>query len=164
MTISGLNQNATLFQTSQSAWQQRMQQRRQDFQSLASALQSGDLSGAQQAFQDLQQLQSSSSSSDPSQSGSSSNSTNPLSADFSALGQALQSGDLATAQSDFAQLQQDMQSLFQTHHHHHHQGATNAQNGTLNGTPSANGGVANGAPDADGDNDGSTGGNLNVSA
>ena len=105
----------------------------QDFKQLASALKSGDLSGAQKAYSALQQLLP-----DQSQGG------NPVSTDFAALGKALQSGDLSTAQSAFSQLQNDLQSASQSggansltqamkgHHHHHH--ASSSQSSTASST------------------------------
>ena len=104
------------------------QQRQQDFKSIANALQSGDLSTAQSAFASL--LQTFPNSSSPvnnltqnaatvSATGSS-NSANSVSSDLSALGQAIQSGDLTGAQNDFSKLMRDMQSIGGGHHHHHH--------------------------------------------
>jgi hypothetical protein len=43
---------------------------------------------------------------------------------FSALGSALQSGNLAAAQKAYSTLQQDVQQTGQTHHHHHHSGGS----------------------------------------
>lgn len=76
-------------QSASAAWQQR----RQDFQQLSQALQSGNLSGAQSAFAALSAGRSSQAASNP----------NSL---FSQLGQALQGGNLAAAQQAFAQIQQ----------------------------------------------------------
>jgi hypothetical protein len=119
-------------------------QRRQDFTQLSTALQSGNLQGAQQAFSNLEQLQggpsssSSGGSTSPATSGSGTAGsgtagTNAVANDFAALGQALSSGDLSQAQSAFTQLQTDMQSAKQSgssggqtqvegHRHHHHGG------------------------------------------
>lgn len=72
----------------------------QDFKSLATSLQSGDLAGAQKAFQALQ--------ANAPKNASSTN--NPMATDFNALGQALQSGDITSAQKAFATIQQDMES------------------------------------------------------
>jgi hypothetical protein len=56
---------------------------------------------------------------------SASSSSNPISNDFAALGQALQSGDLNAAQSAFSQLQTDLKAgasgSGHVHHGHHHQ-------------------------------------------
>ena len=77
------------------------QSRRTDLQALGTALQSGDLNGAQQAYNQLVSL---------GQSGPFAN-TEPFAQtnraqDFGAIGQALSSGDLAGAQAAFAALQQ----------------------------------------------------------
>lgn len=119
-----------------------------DFSALGTALNSGSLTGAQDAVSKLQQdalayrkaedvyktMQQPGSvqpsiSSNPVTTNSS---TNPLSTDLAALGQALQSGTLSSAQGAFAQLQQDLQSTQSTqqgqgagyHHHHHHHSAS----------------------------------------
>jgi hypothetical protein len=96
---------------------------RADFQALASALQSGDLGTAQQAFAQLQQdsprlaqaLTSPASSSD-----------SPRLADLKTLASALQSGDVSGAQQAMSQLQQASQggqAVQGGHHHHHHHAA-----------------------------------------
>jgi len=86
----------SLYQQLQSFYQQRQS----DVQQLGQALQSGNLAGAQQAFNAIQTLGQSGpfASGDPFR-----NSTRE--SDFSAIGQALQSGDLAGAQTAFAALQ-----------------------------------------------------------
>jgi hypothetical protein len=115
-------------------FQSAAQQRRTDFNNLAKALQSGDLSGAQQAFSDLTQTGRS----------TAGNSNNPISKDFAALGDALKSGDLSQAQDAFTKLKQDLQATQQNgqaggaHHAHRGQRApTNdgdgaTQNATIN--------------------------------
>jgi len=88
--------NVSIFQEIQSFYQDR----RTDVRQLGSALQSGDLSKAQQVFATLVAL---------GQSGPFGNSEPFSSASraqaFEAFGQALQSGDLAGAQAAFASLQ-----------------------------------------------------------
>jgi hypothetical protein len=76
------------------------QQRQADVKELGQALKSGDLAGAQQAFNALQTLGQSGpfASADPF-------SNHQREQDFAAIGQALQSGDLAGAQQAFAALQ-----------------------------------------------------------
>jgi len=81
-------------------------QLQQTVQSLQKALTSGDLEGAQSAFQMLQQI----SQQLETASGNSSSSTSPLSTDLAALGSALNSGDFTTAQSAFATVQKDLKS------------------------------------------------------
>jgi hypothetical protein len=86
-----------------------------DFQSLAQALQSGDLAGAQQAFASLQQDSpwvSRAVAGTTADSASSNSTASPL----QALGKALQSGDIAGAQQAFAAVQQARGG----HHGHHH--------------------------------------------
>jgi hypothetical protein len=63
-----------------------MQQRVADLQSIGSALQNGDLAGAQQAYTALASIS------------SFTNPSGPLAQNFAALGQALQNGDVAGAQ------------------------------------------------------------------
>jgi hypothetical protein len=95
----------------------------QDFRTLGAALQSGNLSDAQQAFstvqQDIQQV--------AAQDGgqghhghhrhiedtnpASSQPSNPISQIFSALGQALQAGNLSDAQKTYATIEQEFQQF-----------------------------------------------------
>jgi hypothetical protein len=108
MSVSGISSVTNPYP---SAPQSAATQRRAAFRALASALQSGDLAGAQKAFATLQP------------SGSNGQGTQgPLSSDFNALASALQAGDLGAAQKAFATLQQDMQKVQGHHHHHHHHG------------------------------------------
>jgi hypothetical protein len=134
MSVSSISSGSGVTQTD---WLSVINQFKQDFKQLASALKNGDLAGAQTAFKALQQLlqgnQTGGQSSNGQQAGSS---NNPIQSDFAALGQALSSGDLSGAQSAFAKLQTDMQAAVQnnasgavqsTHHgHHHHRHASSA--------------------------------------
>jgi len=90
-----------------------------DFQSLAQALQSGNLAAAQQAFATLQQdspwISRAVSGTAPA-TGTTASASSPL----QALGKALQSGDLAGAQQAFAAVQQGRGG----HHGHHHASST----------------------------------------
>jgi hypothetical protein len=124
-------------------------QRRQDFQSLANALNSNDLQGAQTAFAALQK--DSPQLSKLIQNNPNANSANPLATDFQNLSQALSSGDLSSAQAAFAKLQQDLQSVGAGHLRHHHGG------GTIQQADAGNGGSQQAIVDSDGDHDGSTG-------
>ena len=140
MSISGVSAS---FDNSQNYWSQSLsgvgKQCKQDFQALGQALQSGNLSGAQQAFAGLQQLLPNVSSSDsqkqtlPPLMGAGS-----IGTDLSALTQAIQSGNQADAQTDLAKLTQDLQSVGGKgrHHHHHHASAT-AQDPTTAGSDSS---------------------------
>jgi hypothetical protein len=89
--------SSSIYQELQSFYQTRQS----DVQSLGSALQSGDLSTAQQAYSQLVALGQSGpfGSSEPFYRSDRAN-------DFEAIGQALSSGDLASAQAAFAKLQQ----------------------------------------------------------
>ncbi len=126
MSISPLSSVLSTCSSAQSS-QGSGNARWQEFTELSNALQSGDLSEAQQAYSDLQQtggLPSSAASSD-----------SPAAADFAALGKALASGNLSQAQSAFSQLQSDIKraqatpsqgsTAEQVHgHHHHHYGGS----------------------------------------
>jgi hypothetical protein len=124
-SISNANSTSSWFQTNP------FRQRQQDFQALGSALQSGDLDGAQKAFAQLQAdappppppggqpPQSASSSS----SSSSSSTADTIKNDFQTLADALKSGNLDDAKKAFSQLQDDMKAAKQAHaggHHHRH--------------------------------------------
>ena len=109
-----------------------------DFKSLATALQSGDLSGAQQAFASLTE-----DAPNLAKALSSQGASSPL----GSLASALKSGDLAGAQKAFA-------SLTQTKHcHHHHNSAT----ASSSSSSASDGSVAPAS-------DGATGGLLNAVA
>lgn len=77
----------------------------QTLQSLQSSLTSGDLGGAQAAFQSLQAIFQTSATAG----GSGSSNPSQLSTDMVALGSALNSGDLSTAQSAFTTVLSDLQ-------------------------------------------------------
>jgi type VI protein secretion system component VasK len=98
-----------------------------DFQSIASDIQSGDLTSAQSALTAFQNDLQSSSGQNPLSRLFSNNST--LTSDLGALQTALQSNDPASAQNAFNSLVQDMQTAIQTqkphHHHRHHHRADN---------------------------------------
>jgi len=151
MSISGISASTDPYQTYQANGQNNLKQFRQDFQDLASALQSGDLSGAQKAFAALQPLLPNPSAGSQTSTGQQGKGQNPFAADFSALGQALQSAssdNLKDAQAAFAKLQQDMQLVHGHHHHHHH--------------PKASVDTQSIAPTTAGANDASGGGSFNV--
>jgi outer membrane protein assembly factor BamD (BamD/ComL family) len=107
MSISGLS-STLITDLAPQQRQNPFQQIKQDFEQLASALQSGDLSGAQSDYSNIQQILQA----NPGASSSSTSSTgsNTLQTDFAALGQALQSGNLNTAQNAFDNLQSDFQA------------------------------------------------------
>jgi hypothetical protein len=98
----------TISSTSQAYPSDRLQipfqQIKNDWQSLAKSLQSGDLTSAQDAFASLQQDQQTMG---PPPGGENSQ----ITSDFDALSSALKSGDLDGAQKAFSQLQTDMQAM-----------------------------------------------------
>lgn len=83
-----------------------------DLGAISSALQNGDLSGAQKAFATLQQDLGTTSTQNTS--ATSGNSTVTSGTDLTALGNALQSNDLSGAQNAFATLMQDLQNSLAT--------------------------------------------------
>ena len=127
MSVSPVSSVDYTYQTYQANWQNNVSQTRQGFNNLANALQAGNLSDAQSAFTALQQLLPNSSADNQAQTGQSGSGQNQFATDFSALGQALQSGDVTQAQKAFATLQQDMQSVQGHHHHRHHHGSASTQ-------------------------------------
>ncbi len=82
---------------------------RQAFGQLTNALQSGNLTAAQDAYNTL--------ASSPIAQGNS-----PFAQALQQIGQDLQSGDIADAQKALASLQQQQQARGGHHHHHHHGG------------------------------------------
>jgi ribosomal protein S20 len=121
MTTNGISSSNTT--PYQSGMRSEFKQRGQDFKVLDSALQAGDLSGAQKAFaslqQDMQNIQGS-----RSQQGQNQQQNSPFANDMKALSDALGSGDMSAAQKAFATLKQDMQAARQAHggQHHHARG------------------------------------------
>ena len=89
-------------------------QKRQDFKALESAVQSGDLSGAQQALasfqQDIHSIQSARGTSANNSAGA--YTQNPITNDFAKLLSSVQSGDITSAQSALASLKQDRGAQF----------------------------------------------------
>jgi len=78
----------------------------QALESLQSSLGTGDLNGAQEAFQTLQNLNQSLENA----SGSNPSSNTQLSTDLTTLGRALSSADVSTAQSAFGAVESDLKS------------------------------------------------------
>ncbi|MBS1850675.1 MAG: hypothetical protein JST79_07160 [Acidobacteria bacterium] len=116
MSVAGISSTSavnSLLQVGASAYSQR-QSFRSGLQQLYQALQSGDLTTAQQAYNSL------------TQNGTSPFRNSQLAQDFAAVGQALQAGDISGAQQAFATFQQDVQTVVQAHHHHHHRGGNSA--------------------------------------
>ena len=83
---------------------QQIQQMKQNWQDLSQALQSGDITSAQQAFSSIQSAQQQMGGQLPG------GAKGQLASDFNSLSSALQSGDVTAAQKAFSTLQSDMQS------------------------------------------------------
>lgn len=109
MAVSAISSNTNLYQTN--GRQTNSEQIQKSFQLLGQALQSGNLSSAQQTFSALKQLIPNLSAAGLTQTGQQGSVQNTFAANFNALGQALKSGDLSKARSAFTKLQQDMQSV-----------------------------------------------------
>ena len=144
MSISSISSVISLYQPTLTNWQDNLSQVQQGFQDLATALQSGDLAGAQKAFASLQHLQPNSSAGNQTQNGQQDSGQNTV-ADFQALAQALKSGNLTDAQTAFSKLQQDMQSVQGHHHHHHHNNASASTQSTSSTTSSSSAGSTAGS-------------------
>jgi hypothetical protein len=147
MSISGISS------ASNAALLQMFQQRNQDLASLEAAVQSGNITTAQQSLTALQQdTQTIQSTLDPSSNqstggqGSGSSAQSAFASDLTALLQAVQSGDTATAQQDATAVQNDLQNAGSQqapaansghHHHHHHMAqATDSTSGSSSTTTS----------------------------
>ena len=102
----------------------------QDFKGLANALQSGDISSAQNAFRtllnDLQQTGKTSQLLDK---------NTEAGKDFQALQDALTSGDIKAAQDAFKTLKTDLHSARRAHHHHRAANDGDAVDGESNPAP-----------------------------
>ena len=117
--ISGLPTSSSQTASSQADF-------RQSFNQLATALDSGSLSDAQQAYSALTQLQGSGQ-------GPSANANTPVARALSQIGQDLQNGDLSGAQQALASLK-----AHGGHHRGHHGGATDsAASSTVGSTPAS---------------------------
>ena len=126
MTVSCVSSTLSTYQTDV---QSPRNQSVQAFKALQSALQSGDLSGAQTAFAALQKdLQPPSPTTQASSAAGQSTQMSEGGQDLETLANALSSGDLSGAKQAFASLQQDLQGTGRAgrHHHHHHGGSANS--------------------------------------
>ncbi len=99
MSVSNISSSFSSYQAS------NHQHRPKEFDELSKALESGDVSAAQQAFAQIQQH-----APGGAQGSSTSCGSDGVIADISALGKALSSSDLTSAQSAFSQLQDDIQN------------------------------------------------------
>jgi hypothetical protein len=130
MSVSGISSGAGSTPLSYQALRSEVSQ---DFNTIASSLQSNNIASAQQAYADIVQLTQ----------GGNAAAGGTLGKDFANLGAALQSGNVGSAQAAFSQFQTDAATQAQTsgtegHHHHHHGGAaSSATTGTSSTTASA---------------------------
>jgi ribosomal protein S20 len=124
MTVSSVSSTLSTYQTDV---QSPRNQSVQAFKALQSALQSGDLSGAQTAFAALQKdLQPPSQTTQASSATGQSTQMSQGGQDLETLANALSSGELSGAQQAFASLQQDLQGTGRARRHHHHGGSANS--------------------------------------
>ncbi len=131
MSVLGIA-SAVLSQLDSFAGQNKSHQLKQGFQQLGQDLQSGNLSQAQSDFASLNQFIPGGQSSSATASATTMPGSSPLATAVAQLAQDLKSGNLTAAQSDIANVQQDVQQVGQkqgtgqAHHHHHHHGGGDA--------------------------------------
>ena len=102
MAVNSISVTNASVQSTQPGQASAIKQRRQDFEALTQALNSGDLSGAKSAFAAIQQdFKTVTQAQEGQQIGS--NTQNKFQNAFQALGQALNSSDLKAAQTAFAE-------------------------------------------------------------
>jgi hypothetical protein len=111
MSVSAISSSNLLNQAN--ILQNTNQQQRTEFQQLTQALQSGNLTNAQQAFSALAKSTT-----------SSGLQSLQLTQDLNALGSALQSGNLTSARQAYSSVQQNLQNsnFLAAHHHRPHHG------------------------------------------
>ena len=148
MSVSAVSGTTT---ATQNAIPSGAQQLIQDFQALSNALQSNDLSGAQQAFGAVQKdIQNVAQGESPAQA---LGQNTPLGQDFRALQNALQSNNLSGAQQAFASLEKDLAASGPTHTHRHHKtSGANARDGEI-GLQANNSSASGGTSDTENDSD-----------
>jgi hypothetical protein len=139
MSVSAISSGNALNQVNM--LQNTNQQRRAEFQQLTQALQSGNLSNAQQAFSAL-----------TGRATSSGFVSVQLAQDLSKLGSALQSGNLTSARQAYSSVQQNLQhsNPLAAHHHRPHHGGGGSHL------------LTSGFPDSTGNSDSSTTSPSNV--
>jgi len=116
MSISGIS---SVTNPNQAAYVSPFAQAKQDMQALGTALNSGSLSDAQQAYAQLQQNLPAAGNSQNGQNSDSASGT------IQSIGSALQSGNITDAQQAFAKLQ-SAKGAGKAHHHHHKGGGSQA--------------------------------------
>ena len=110
-------------------YQKSVNQFVQDFQAIGTALQSGNLAGAQGALNTFQQYLQANSTASATQPFGKNGSANT---DYQNLVTALQSGNLTSAQQAYSSLQTDLKAVGKGHHHHHHGSNSASQNTAAN--------------------------------
>ena len=135
MDISGINAIGSTYATNTST---TAKQTGADFNSLAQALQSGNLAAAQQAFATLQQDSPRVSQAVSASGSGASGSGSTVASALQTLSKDLQAGDVGGAQQAFAALQQAMQTGH--HGHHHASSGTSTSTTTPSSQPSASAG------------------------
>ena len=132
-SINSVSSSPSLYRTdARSSWKQQTQ----DFKSLQTALQSGNLSAAQAAFAAFQQAQPNSSPVTASGAATTSGQNSQASNAFQSLQSALTAGNLSGAQQAFATLQRNLESAAasKTGRNHNHGTSVNAVTQTDNST------------------------------
>lgn len=132
-SVSGLSANSTQATSNQANF-------RQTFTDLVGALNSGNLSDAQQAYSTRSQLQNSGQ-------GPSPNSSTPLAQALNQIGQDLKNGDVTGAQRTLASLQQ-AQGGHHHHHGHHAHGADASSSSQTTPTPLLQGDTSTSSPNS----------------
>lgn len=132
-SVSGLSANSTQATSNQANF-------RQTFTDLVGALNSGNLSDAQQAYSVLSQLQNSGQ-------GPSPNSSTPLAQALNQIGQDLKNGDVTGARQTLASLQQ-AQGGHHHHHGHHAHGADASSSSQTTPTPLLQGDTSTSSPNS----------------
>ena len=142
MSVAGIS-STNLYQPS--SVNTTSQNRRSEFQQLGQDLQAGNLAAAQQDFTQLTQItQKPSSGVQPASSNPQVSAFGSILQDLNTLGQSLQSGNLPAAQQAYSKVQQDVQSVQQSHGHpHHHHGGTSATTTALSTTGASTGTTGN---------------------
>ena len=113
MTIASVSSISLANQTS-AVGQSTFRQARQDFEQIFQSVQTGNLSSAQQAYNDLQQLRSNATpTTTPATGSTAAAASNSIVSDWNALGQALGSGSLSSAQDALTKLKQDAVAQWQ---------------------------------------------------
>ena len=115
--MTTINTDSTVSQVGSTSLRSTIRQGQQDFDQLFQSIQAGNLSAAQQSYAVIQSLRTNSAppaATTTDTVSATDSSLGGISADWTALGQALQSGNTASAQTVFSKLQQDALTLAET--------------------------------------------------